>query len=418
MSIFDGFLSTPQVLDAFSDGHFVDAMLRFESALAGAQAAVGLIPESAAHSIASSCKVELFDVAKIVRDSGRAGSVAIPLVKSLKESVALFNPDALPHVHVGATSQDVIDTAMALVTRDALAHVEADLDRAIDALLQHAAQHAATPVLARTLMQPASVTSFGFKCAGWVAPLVRSRERLRATAPHALRVQLGGAVGTLAQMKGQGAAVRARMAESLGLGDPGATWHTQRDEWVALGCELGLLAGSLGKIALDISLMGQYEVGELAEPSEPGRGGSSAMPHKRNPVASMVALAAAHRAPQRVAALLAAMPQQHERALGAWQAELAEWPQLWMAAHGSLHALAGALPGLQIDAARMRANIDHLRSELPQQAADEWFDPALAEQIAATVQEQVAALGHRWAALRGAGASRKIGAPSATESSS
>ena len=418
MSIFDGFLSTPQVLDAFSDSHFVDAMLRFESALAGAQAAVGLIPESAAHSIASSCKVELFDVAKIVRDSGRAGSVAIPLVKSLKESVALFNPEALPHVHMGATSQDVIDTAMALVTRDALAHVEADLDRAIEALLQHAAQHAATPVLARTLMQPASVTSFGFKCAGWVAPLVRSRERLRVAAPHALRVQLGGAVGTLAQMKGQGAAVRARMAESLGLGDPGATWHTQRDEWVALGCELGLLTGSLGKIALDISLMGQYEVGELAEPSEPGRGGSSAMPHKRNPVASMVALAAAHRAPQRVAALLAAMPQQHERALGAWQAELAEWPQLWMAAHGSLHALAGALPGLQIDAARMRANIDHLRGELPQQAADEWFDPGLSDQIAATVQEQVAALGHRWVALRGPGASRKIGAPAATESSS
>ena len=142
------------------------------------------------------------------------------------------------------------------------------------------------------------------------------------------------------------------------------------------------------------------------------------MPHKRNPVASMVALAAAHRAPQRVAALLAAMPQQHERALGAWQAELAEWPQLWMSAHGSLHALAGALPGLQIDVARMRANIDHLRSELPQQAADEWFDPALATQIAGTVQEQVAALGHRWAALRDAGASRKIGAPAATESPS
>ncbi|MFS2167288.1 lyase family protein, partial [Variovorax sp. Varisp62] len=302
MSIFEGFLSTSETLGAFSDRAFVDAMLRFEAALARAQAAEGLIPESAAHSIVSSCKVELFDVAKIVRESGRAGSVAIPLVKALREAVGLFNAEAAPFVHFGSTSQDVIDSAMALVTREAVALVEADLAKAADALLRLAVTHAETPMLARTLMQPASVTSFGFKCAGWAAPLVRSRIRLRDAARHALQLQLGGAIGTLAQMKGQGAAVRKRMAKELGLGDPGATWHTQRDEWVALGCELGLVTGSLGKIAVDIALLGQYEVGEVAEPSEPGRGGSSAMPHKRNPVASMVAIAAAHRAPQRVAA--------------------------------------------------------------------------------------------------------------------
>jgi len=392
MSIFEGFLSTSETLAAFSDHNFVGAMLRFEAALARAQAAEGLIPESAAHSIAGSCKVELFDVAKIVRESGRAGSVAIPLVKSLKEAVGLFNAEAVPYVHFGSTSQDVIDSAMALVTREAVALVEADLVKAAQALLAHAKRHAATPILARTLMQPASVTSFGLKCAGWAAPLVRSRARLAEAARRALQLQLGGAVGTLAQMKGQGPAVRQRMAEELGLGDPGATWHTQRDEWIALGCELGLMVGSLGKIAKDIALMGQYEVGELAEPSEPGRGGSSAMPHKRNPVASMVALAAAQRAPQRVAALLAAMPQEHERALGAWQAELGEWPQLLMSAHGSVHALAGALPGLQIDAARMRANIDRLRAELPGEAADEWFDPALAEPAGTIALAQVKAL--------------------------
>ena len=378
MSIFEGFLSTSETLGAFSDRAFVDAMLRFEAALARAQAAEGLIPESASHSIVSSCKVELFDVAKIVRESGRAGSVAIPLVKALREAVGLFNAYAVPFVHFGSTSQDVIDSAMALVTREAVALIETDLAKAADALLRLAAKHAETPMLARTLMQPASVTSFGFKCAGWAAPLVRSRVRLRDAAKHALQLQLGGAVGTLAQMKEKGAAVRRRMAKELGLGDPGATWHTQRDEWVALGCELGLVTGSLGKIAVDVALLGQYEVGEVAEPSEPGRGGSSAMPHKRNPVASMVAIAAAHRAPQRVAALLGAMPQQHERALGAWQAELAEWPQLLMSAHGSVRAMAGALPGLQVDAARMRANIDRLRAELPREAADEWFDPALA----------------------------------------
>lgn len=378
MSIFEGFLSTSETLAAFSDRNFVDAMLRFEAALARAQAQVGLIPESAAHSIVGSCKVELFDVAKIVRDSGRAGSVAIPLVKSLKEAVGLFNADAVRYVHFGSTSQDVIDTAMALVTREAVTLIETDLAKAAHALLRHAEKHATTPILARTLMQPASVTSFGFKCVGWAAPLVRSRARIAAASRSALHVQLGGAVGTLAQMKGQGPQVRRHMAGALGLGDPGATWHTQRDEWIALGCELGLMVGSLGKIGKDIALMGQYEVAELAEPSEPGRGGSSAMPHKRNPVASMVALAAAQRAPQRVAALLQAMPQEHERALGAWQAELAEWPQLLMSAHGSVRALAGALPGLQVDAARMRSNIDRLRAELPREAADNWFDPALA----------------------------------------
>ncbi|MDQ0084711.1 MULTISPECIES: 3-carboxy-cis,cis-muconate cycloisomerase [Variovorax] len=392
MSIFEGFLSTSETLGAFSDRAFVDAMLRFEAALARAQVAEGLIPESAAHSIVSSCKVELFDVAKIVRESGRAGSVAIPLVKALREAVGLFNADAAPFVHFGSTSQDVIDSAMALVTREAVALIETDLAKAADALLRLAVTHAETPMLARTLMQPASVTSFGFKCAGWAAPLVRSRIRLRDAAKHALQLQLGGAVGTLAQMKGQGAAVRKRMAKELGLGDPGATWHTQRDEWVALGCELGLITGSLGKIAVDIALLGQYEVAEVAEPSEPGRGGSSAMPHKRNPVASMVAIAAAHRAPQRVAALLGAMPQQHERALGAWQAELAEWPQLLMSAHGSVRAMAGALPGLQVDAARMRANIDRLRAELPRDAADEWFDPALAHNAGQTALAEVKAL--------------------------
>ena len=392
MSIFEGFLSTSETLGAFSDRAFVDAMLRFEAALARAQAAEGLIPESAANSIVSSCKVELFDVAKIVRESGRAGSVAIPLVKALREAVGLFNAEAAPFVHFGSTSQDVIDSAMALVTREAVALVEADLAKAADALLRLAVTHAETPMLARTLMQPASVTSFGFKCAGWAAPLVRSRIRLRDAAKHALQLQLGGAIGTLAQMKGQGAAVRKRMAGELGLGDPGSTWHTQRDEWVALGCELGLMTGSLGKIAVDISLLGQYEVSEVTEPSEPGRGGSSAMPHKRNPVASMVAIAAAHRAPQRVAALLGAMPQQHERALGAWQAELAEWPQLLMSAHGSVRAMAAALPGLQVDAARMRANIDRLRAELPRDAADEWFAPALAHDAGQTALAEVKAL--------------------------
>lgn len=392
-SIFEDSLSTSEILEAFSERNFLAAMLRFEASLARAQASVGLIPEAAAQSIIGTCKVELFDVAKIVRESGRAGSIAVPFVKSLQETVGLFNKEAAGFVHFGSSSQDVIDTAMALVTRNALSLIEADVGKAVTALLALAERHADHPVLARTLMQPASVTSFGLKCAGWAAPLLRSMQRLQVTSGNALSLQLGGAVGTLAQMKGKGQQVTALMAAELKLKAPLLSWHTQRDEWVALGCELGLLVGSLGKIAKDISLMGQYEVGEVAEPSEPGRGGLSAMPHKRKPVACMVALAAAQRAPQHVAALLAAMPQEYERALGNWQAELAEWPGLLMSVHGAARAMAQALPGLQVDTQRMRANLDALRAVLPPGPAEEWFSPGLARHAAELTRVQIDAMG-------------------------
>lgn len=265
-SIFEGFLSTPEVMQAFGERSFVEAMLCFEAALARAQAAAGVIPESAAQSIIGTCKVELFDVAKIVRESARAGSLAIPLVASLKETVGLFNPAAVAHVHQGCTSQDAIDTAMALVTRGALELIEADVAISVQALLALAQRHASDPMLARTLTQPASVTSFGLKCVGWAAPLVRSLARLRQVAPKALQLQLGGAVGTLATMNGKGEQVTTLMADDLKLARPVASWHTQHDEWVALGCELGLLTGSLGKIARDLVLLGQFEVAEVGEP--------------------------------------------------------------------------------------------------------------------------------------------------------
>lgn len=391
-NIFESFLSTPEMLEAFSERNFVAALLRFEASLARAQASVGLIPEAAAQSIIGNCKVELFDVAQIVRDGAQAGSVAIPLVESLKDAVGLLNQEAAGFVHFGSTSQDAIDTALVLVTREALSLIEADIHAVVAALLALAGRHAADPLLARTLMQPASVTSFGLKCAGWAAPLLRGLQRLQASSANALSLQLGGAVGTLAQMQGKGPQVLALMAADLGLKAPFFNWHTQRDEWLALACELGLLVGSLGKIAKDISLMSQFEVGEVAEPAAPGRGGSTAMPHKRNPVACMVALAASARVPQRIAALLAAMPQEHERALGNWQAELAEWPGLLMSAHGSARAMAQALAGLQVDSGRMRANLDALRALLPLDAADEWFNPSLAQQAAEQTHAQVKAL--------------------------
>lgn len=390
-SIFEAFLSSPDSLDVFDGRPFVAAMLAFESALVNAQHAEGLVPAAAAEAISRVCAdTDRFDVTAIARDSGRAGSVAIPLVKALKDAVKADAPAALPYVHLGSTSQDVIDTAMALLTRRAVALVADDLKTAALATLDLAERHAATPMLARTLMQPASVTSFGFKAAGWAAPLVRCHAGLLAAADAALQVQLGGAVGTLAQMSGKGPAVARRMAESLGLTEPAAPWHTQRDRWVLLGCELGVIAGSLGKIAGDIALMSQFELAEVSEPSEEGRGGSSAMPHKQNPVASMVAISAAHRVPPLVNTLMAAMPQAHERALGPWQAELATWPALVLAVHGSVRAMAGALSGLVVHADRMRANIDALRDRIPASAADEWFAPELAENAGAMALEHIA----------------------------
>lgn len=377
-NVFEGFLSTPEVSEAFGDHNFVAAMLRFEAALANAQAAAGVIPEAAAKSIVDTCKVDLFDAAKIVRESARAGSLSVPLVKSLKETVGLFNREAVPFVHFGSVSQDVIDTAMALITRDVLERVEADLRTCIEAIFQLAHKHLDTPMLARTLMQPASVTSFGLKCVNWAAPLVRGLKRLQSVKLSALKVQLGGGIGTLARMGERGPQITQHMAQALGLGIPSAPWHTQRDEWIALACELGLLAGSLGKIAKDVSLLGQFEVGEVWERHEPGRGASSDMPHKNNPVASMAALAAAQRVPQRLAALLASMPHEHERALGGWQAELAEWSQLLMSTHASSKAMASALPYLVVDAKRMRGHIEAAAQSVDKDSAQTWFDPALA----------------------------------------
>ncbi|MES3000194.1 MAG: lyase family protein [Pseudomonadota bacterium] len=392
-SIFESFLSTPEALEAFGDRAFVAAMLRFEVALAQAQAECGLIPREAADHVARCCAdPDAFDAATIARESGRAGSVAIPLIKAIKQAVDKCDPAAVAFTHLGATSQDVIDTACALASRPVLDDVCTDLDICIGALLKLGDQYAAAPMLARTLGQPGSVTSFGWKCAQWAAPLVLARSRIRAAMDEALAIQLGGPVGTQVQMKGKGPDVVAAMARILGLAAPASPWHTRRESWVGLACELALLTGSLGKIAKDISLLGQWEVGEAAEPSEEGRGGSSAMPHKSNPVAAMIALAAAQAAPQHLATMLAAMPQEHERGLGGWQAELAAWPRLAQSAQGSVRAMAQALPGLRVNAARMRANLDRLRAELPPAAAAEWFDPALAGHAGDLARKQIESL--------------------------
>ncbi|HEX8403252.1 MAG TPA: lyase family protein [Duganella sp.] len=389
VSIFDSFLTTTDMIAVFDDTAIVQAMFRFEEALAQAQADEGMMAPSAARAIAGVCNAQLYDIPAIISAGRRAGSLAIPLVKELTKTVALYDADAAAKVHWGSTSQDVIDTAMVLATRDALQLLDDGLHDLTGHLLQLAERHLATPVLARTLMQPAQVTSFGFKVTGWLAPLVRARLRLRESAARALQLQLGGAVGTLAVMGEQGAAVAARVAAALKLKVADAAWHTQRDEWVRLGLEVAVLTGSLGKLATDLSLMTQGEIAELAEPSGNGRGGSSAMPHKRNPVSAMIALAAATRTPQHAAALLASMGQQHERGLGNWQAELAEWPNLFLSAHGALQALNDAFTGLKVDQARMLRNIDALQGLVFAEAASAYLAGAIGKQAAHALLEKM-----------------------------
>jgi 3-carboxy-cis,cis-muconate cycloisomerase len=365
----EGFLSTPAAQAAFSAPGLVAAMLRFEAELARAQAERGVVDAAVAESIAAQCVLANFDPRAIVESSGRAGSLAIALVTALRERVQAVDASAAPWVHFGATSQDAIDTAMASQTQAVLAMLLADAQKLASALQALARAEAHTPALARTLLQPASATTLGLKVLHWLRPIERAAARVRTEAAEALSVQLGGAVGTLAVMGEQGAAVRSALAQRLGLGDADTDWHTERDRWVGLACAVGVLVGAAGKMAADWALMMQAEVGELSEPHEAGRGTSSAMAHKRNPVAAMVALAAARRVPQRVAALLACMPQEQERALGAWQAELAEWAGLWISAAGAMHALAEAAPGLVVHRDRLLHNLQVHRDHFDIDAA-------------------------------------------------
>lgn len=355
--VFEGFLSTSEMACLLDEQAMVQAMMDFEGALARAQAKVGLIPPAAAQAISSLCRAELYDVSALVGASARAGSLALPVIDKLTETVALFDPVAAGYVHWGSTGQDVLDSALALQTQRALRLIDVDLLRLCEGLLSLAEGAPATPMLARTLMQPAQVTSLRFKAMGWLAPLLRCARSLRQQAAEAVLLQFGGLVGTQAALGEKADAVGAELARELGLQLPDVPWQSQRDRWVRLGAELGLLCGVLGKYAGDLALLSQAEVGEINEPLAPGRSGVCGYASKDNPVACLLALAAAKRAPVRVAALLACMNQEHERGLGGWQAEQAEFSGLLQCCHSGLKALSLALP-LRVNPARMLQNID------------------------------------------------------------
>ena len=377
MSLLDPLFRWESVDQHFSDRARLHAMLDFEAALARAEASTGVIPAAAAPAIAAKCRAELFDLSAIAHAAAPSGGLAIPVIKELTALVAKDAPDAAKYVHWGATSQDVIDTGFILQARAALDMIETETERLAAALADLALKHRSTPVAARTWMQQALPTSFGLKVAGWLDAVDRHAIRLAETRHRALVLQFGGAVGTLAALGSRGLDVANALGAGLKLSVPDLPWHSHRDRVAELATTLALLTGTLGKIARDISLHMQTEVAEVFEPAGEGRGGSSTMPHKRNPVLSAVVLAAATRVPGLVSTMLSAMVQENERGLGGWHAEWETLPQIFSLTGGALHHLTDAVAGLEIDAARMAENLEITRGLIFAEAVQMALGPAL-----------------------------------------
>lgn len=361
MALLDPLFGSAAMDEVFSDAARLQSMLDFEAALARAEAACGIIPPAAAQAISSKCKADLIDPAALATATASSLNPAIPLVKQLTAWVAKENAEAARFVHWGATSQDANDTGLVLQMRRAFDILDADLAKLCDGLAQLAKKHRSTPIAGRTLMQHALPTTFGVKVATWLDAMSRHRDRFAETRARALVLQFGGPVGTLAALRDKGPAVAEALAAELHLKLPTMPWHAQRDRVAEAATTLGLCTGSLGKIARDISLHMQTEIAEIFEPTGEGRGGSSTMPHKRNPVSAGVALSAATRVPGLVSTMLTAMVQEDERGLGNWHAEWETLPEIFRLTAGALHQMATIVPSLEIDAARMRHNLDATR---------------------------------------------------------
>ncbi|QUS40787.1 3-carboxy-cis,cis-muconate cycloisomerase [Tardiphaga alba] len=351
-------LSSAAMRAICDDATTLQHMLDFEAALARAEAAVCVIPAGAVTAIDAACRADQFDIGALAEAATRSGNLAIPLVKALTAHVAKADPDAARYVHWGATSQDVIDSATMLSLRAAIDALLADCDRAIAGFAKLAAQHRNTAVVARTWLQHALPMPFGLKLAEYASALHRSRQRLARLRAEGFALQFGGAAGTLAALGDKGLAVAEQLAKELDLPLPDAPWHTHRDRIADVASVLAILSGTCGKIARDVSLMMQTDVGEAFEPSGEGRGGSSTMPHKRNPVASASALGAATMAPNLAATIFAAQVQDHERSAGPWHAEWPTLPSLLLVTSGALAAIVDIAEGLEVDALRMRSNLD------------------------------------------------------------
>lgn len=368
---------SPAMEAAWSERAGIAAMLAFEAALAAAEAEAGVIPATAAGPIARACEAAAVDAARLAEEAGLAGNTAIPLVRMLTAEVAESDLEAAKWVHYGATSQDAMDTGLVLQLREAFKLIGADLSRAMAAAATLAKAHRDTPMAGRTWLQQALPVTFGLKAAGTLDALMRHAGRLAEARPRLLVLQFGGAAGTLASLGDKGPAVARLLAARLGLALPDMPWHGQRDRVLEAASLMAGLVATAAKAARDVALMMQTEVGEVLEPSAPGRGGSSTMPHKRNPALSAAILGAAGLAPQLLAAVAAGGAGEHERAAGGWQAEWLALPELARLTGGAVSRLAELLEGLEVRPERMRANLQATGGLLMAEAVQMALAPAL-----------------------------------------
>ena len=347
--------SDPEIARIFSDAHFIAEMLRVEVSLARAQERLGIIPEGAAARIAEAAEALDVDMAQIWQSMERSGIPTIGMIDQLRDAVG---GDSASYVHWGATTQDIMDTALVLQIRDALDLMDSELRQIIANLASLADKHRLTVMAGRTKSQQALPISFGLKAAGWLAPLARHRDRLEEMKPRLLVVQFGGAVGTLASLGDKGIATMEALAVELDLGVPAAPWHTQRDSIAELAGWLAMVSGSLAKMAGDIILLAQSEVGEVRESDDPSRGGSSTMPQKSNPVVSEAIIAVGRTNAGLLSSIHQALIQEHERGAGTWQIEWLTLPRMFELAASALNNALFLSENLVVDTGRMRANLD------------------------------------------------------------
>src|SRR5258705_5792728 len=354
-SIFRDIFTTAEMRQVFSDENRTACYLEIEAALARVQGRLGIIPQEAAREIDSKCRIENIDFAKLKATTERIG---YPILGVVQQIVALCDKGLGEWCHWGATTQDITDTAAVMQIRQALDLIEADMEAVAAALADLAKRHRDTPMAGRSNLQQAVPLTFGFKCACLLAAMQRHRERLKQFRPRVLVGEFAGAVGTLASIGAQGFAVQEGLMQELALGPPEIAWHTVRDRLGDVGCFLGLVTGTLGKISMDVKLLMQTEVAEVFEPFHEGRGSSSTMPQKRNPASSPYIHATAPLPRQHSAALLEAGVADHERSTGPWEIEWIALPETFLLSSGALRQTRDLVRGLEVDAARMRKNLD------------------------------------------------------------
>jgi 3-carboxy-cis,cis-muconate cycloisomerase len=378
-AVFRDIFSTEAMRGVFSDENRVQKYLDFEAALARAQARLGIIPKEAAEEICRHCHVAEIDFGKLKSQTERIGYPVLPVVQQL---VGLCRDGLGEWCHWGATTQDITDTATVMQIREALILIERHLDGIAGALAALARKYRDTPMAGRSNLQQAVPITFGYKMATLLAAFARHRERLNELRSRVLVGEFGGAAGTLSSLGGRGLATQAELMKELKLGVPAIAWHTVRDCIAEVGCFLGLVTGSCGKIALDVKLLMQTEVEEVYEPFHEGRGSSSTMPQKRNPISSVYITALVSVVRQQVAALLDAMVEDHERATGPWEIEWLVLPEIFCLAAGALAQTEFVLKGLQVDEKKMRANLDLTKGLIVSEAVMMGLGPYLGRQYA------------------------------------